>query len=170
MLLLRRVREGVGVHRVEAETKGGTPFLQLLEVGNLVPRNMQRDRRRRARQFLNDGAVLQLVIDIARLAIAGEAGEARAAGADTPGGHGDRIGRDLGLHRIDIDAAAGKLCAEMLVVAFQIGDTSVVLARHHILGNHRHQEIPQRVKDWALPASTLTMLPVDFADMSEARK
>ena len=47
------------------------------------------------RQLLDDGAILDLVEDVARLAGAREAGKARAAGADAPGRDGDMEGGDL---------------------------------------------------------------------------
>ena len=65
------------------------------------------------RQLGDDGAILDLVEDVARLALAGEAGKARAAGADAPGGHGDGEGRDLGLDRVDVDAAAVEALAQV---------------------------------------------------------
>ena len=49
---------------------------------------------------------------------------------------------------------------------------AIVLWPHPQLLPDRSDEkaFAQRVKLWALPASTLMMLPVDLADMSEARK
>ena len=91
-------------------------LLQPLRIG-LVPRNMQRDGGRGARQLLDDGAILDLVEDVARLAAAGKAREARAAGADAPGGDGDAERRDLVADRVDVDAAPVELLAERVVVA-----------------------------------------------------
>ena len=95
--LAGRVGEGVRVHRVEAEPELLAPSAFSAARVGLVPRDVQRDRRRRAGQPLDDGAVVELVEDVARLARPGEAREAGAAGADAPGGHGDAEGRDLGL-------------------------------------------------------------------------
>ena len=51
-------------------------------------------------------------------------------------------------------------------MAGNLASTLALLARKR--GMRRNAR--QRVKLWALPASTLMMLPVDFADMSETRK
>ena len=90
-------------------------LLQPVRVG-LVPRDMQRHGRRRARQLVDDRAVVELVEDVARLAGAGEAREARAAGADAPGRHGHVERRDLVADRVDRDAAPRELLAEVRVV------------------------------------------------------
>ncbi|MET4688785.1 hypothetical protein ABIA13_003230 [Sinorhizobium fredii] len=94
-------------------------FPQTCEVGYLVPGDVQRDGRRRPRQLLDDAAIFELVEDVARLAQAGKAGKARAAGADSPGGNGDAIGGDLLLDGVDVDAAAREPLAEAFVVAPQ---------------------------------------------------
>ncbi len=96
---------------------------------------MQRDRRRRLRQLMDDGAIVELVEDAARLAGAGEAGKARAAGADAPGGNGDEEFGDLLGDRLDIDAAAGKCRAQRLVIGFQRSCALVVFRCDQILRN-----------------------------------
>ena len=64
-------------------------------------------------------------MDIARLARAGEAGEARAAGAHAPGGnrHGEIHGACR--HLLDGDAAPFELAAECFIV---VGECSLQLA------------------------------------------
>ncbi len=70
--------------RVEGEAKTVRLLPQAAHILHLVPRNVERDGRRQARQLVDDGAVVQLVEDVARLAAAGKPGKARAAGADAP--------------------------------------------------------------------------------------
>jgi hypothetical protein len=77
---------------------------------------VQRDGRGGAGQPVDDGAVGELVEDVAGLARAGEAGEAGAAGADAPGRDGDGEAGDAGLDRVDVDAAVGEAVAEGGVV------------------------------------------------------
>jgi hypothetical protein len=84
MRLTGRVRKGVRVHRVEAQAERRALLLQGPKIGDLVPGDMERHGRRRPRQLLDDGAVFKLVEYVARLAGAGETGEARAASADAP--------------------------------------------------------------------------------------
>ena len=106
--LAGRILKGVGVHRVEAEAARLGVVDQLGRIVVAVPGDVQRDARRRAGQLMDDGAIVELVEDVARLADAGEAGEARAAGADAPGRHGDREGGGLGLDLVDVDVAAAE--------------------------------------------------------------
>ena len=83
------ILEGVRVHRVEAEPERGAAFPQRLHVVGAIPGQVQRHRRRGARQAVDDGAVFELLEDVARLARAREAREARAARAHAPRGNGD---------------------------------------------------------------------------------
>ena len=68
-------------------------------------------------------------------------------------------------------AGAGELALQRAVVVLVGGERAGVL-----LGDQRvgyavgHARLAYLVNDWALPASTLRMLPVDFADRSEAKK
>ncbi|MNL86202.1 hypothetical protein D3C87_2148180 [compost metagenome] len=66
---------------------------------------MQRHRVGRLRELGDDGAILDLVEDVARLALAGEAGKARATSADAPRGHCHRKRGDLGLDLVNGDTA-----------------------------------------------------------------
>ena len=125
--LAGRILKGVGVHRVEAEA---APFGVVDQFGRIVvaiPGDVQRDARRRAGQLMDDGAIVELVEDVARLADAGEAREARAAGADAPGRHGDRERGGLRLHLVDVDVAAAEHVAERLVFALQRLERGLVL-------------------------------------------
>ncbi|MNL82770.1 hypothetical protein D3C87_2102350 [compost metagenome] len=56
-------------------------------------------------QLGDDGAIFDLVEDVARFAGARELGKARAAGADAPGGDGYGEFCDLGFDGVDADAA-----------------------------------------------------------------
>ena len=132
MRLRRGVGKGVGVHRVEGKAERIALCLQLLGVG-LVPGNMQRDGRGCLCQLVDDGAVVELVEDAARLAEARKAGKARAAGAHAPGWDGDEELGNLCGDRLDVDAAARKICAERLVVGFQRGLALVILGCDQIL-------------------------------------
>ena len=153
-LLVPGVGEGVGVHRVEAEAEARGGLLQPLRIG-LVPRNVQRDGRRRARQLLDDGAILDLVEDVARLAGAGKAREARAAGADAPGRDGDMEGRDLVADRIDRDAAAVELLAERGVVGIQRLARPIVGPVDHGLVDEFLGHSPPDGGGWSRRGSTL---------------
>jgi hypothetical protein len=79
---------------------------------------------------------------------------------------------------VDVDAAARQLLAERGIVG---GERLALRLVVHLDGVGRnlpisHSTLPescaglQRVNEIALPASTLMMLPVDFAARSEARK
>ena len=105
------VLEGVGVHRVEAEAERGGLLAQGGVVAHLVPGKVRRDARGDAAQLLDDGAVLQLLVDVGRLAGDRELGEARAAAPRAPGRHGDREAGHPVLDRIDGDALALELAA-----------------------------------------------------------
>ncbi len=61
-------------------------------------------------------AIVELLQHVARLADAGEAREARAAGADAPGRDGDVEGGDLLGDAVDVDAAARQLLAQRRIV------------------------------------------------------
>jgi hypothetical protein len=110
------VLKGVGVHRVEGKAEGFCLIFQCLGVG-FVPRDVERDGGGGGGEAVDDGAVVELVEDVARLTGAGEASKARAAGADAPGWDGNAERQDLGFDRFYVDAAAVELLAERLVVA-----------------------------------------------------
>ena len=84
-LVLERVR----VHRVEVKPALGARTRAAPQVVGLVPRDMERDRRRRAHELEDRRAVVELFEDVARLACPGKSRETRAAGADAPRRHGD---------------------------------------------------------------------------------
>ena len=63
-LVLKRVR----VHRVEAESERGAVFRKALVVVGAIPGKMQRDRGSCAGQLVDDGAVLEFLEYVARLA------------------------------------------------------------------------------------------------------
>jgi hypothetical protein len=171
MLLVGLVLESVGIDRVEAEAELVAELLHRMHVLVLVPGEMQRDGRRRPGQLLDRGAVLELVEHVARLADAGEAGEARAAGADAPARNrdaeaGDRLGDGL-----DVGAGAPQLAAQRLIILVQRRqDLGVLLgdiARGDAVGPGHGGFLPEvascyRLNETALPASTFRMLPVDF--------
>jgi hypothetical protein len=69
--------------------------------------------------------------NVARLADAGKAGEARAAGPDAPGWNGDVKGGDLPGHAVDIDATPRKLLAQRSIVGGErFAQRPVVLGDH----------------------------------------
>ncbi len=173
--LARLILEGVGVHGIEAQAQGSPLRAQGGEIGHLVPGDVQGDPGRRPGQGLDDGAIGQLVEHVARLAGPGEAGEAGAAGAHTPGRDRHREGRDLVGQRRQIEAAPGQPLAERRVVRGQLAlALGIVLLDRGADGLVHEAPSPsapgQRVNDWALPASTFRMLPVDLAASSETRK
>ena len=174
-LLPGLVLKGVGIDRVEADAERLGEFGERAIIADLVPREMRRAGRRGARELLDRRAVLELVEHVARLAGAGKAGEARAAGADAPGRHGDAEGGDLGGDRLDVEPAPRELSSERAVVVFEfggafrvrLGDQRVGNAVRHLCSSPLGR--PYRAKLAALPASTLRMLPVLLADKSEAK-
>jgi hypothetical protein len=138
-LLPGLVLEGVGVHRVEEEPASLGVGHQLARVLRLVPGDVQRDPGRHPHQRLDHLAVVELLEHAPRLAGPGEAGEARAAGADAPGRHGDaERGRALG-QALDVDAAPGELSSEVRVVFLEpvherpvvLGDEASVQSESH---------------------------------------
>ena len=105
--LVLLVGKGVGVDRVKPQAEGLGVLAQFFVVVDLVPRKVRRHGGRAAHQLVDHAAVLQLVEHIARLALAGEAGEARAAGAHAPAGHGHGELGYVGFQHIDIHTPAG---------------------------------------------------------------
>src|SRR5262249_50220646 len=88
--------------------------------------------RRAARELLDGGAVLELLVDVARLARLREAAEARAAGADAP-----RRDRDLERlralrQRLDVGAAPLQTRAELGEVAREVGGGLRILLGHEL--------------------------------------
>ena len=117
--LPRRILKGVGVHRVEAEASRLGIDDQLGRIVVAVPRNVQRDARGAARQLLDDCTVVELVENIARLACAGKAGEARAARSHAPARDRHLELRGLLLDLVDLDTAAGEGLAESVILTLQ---------------------------------------------------
>ena len=112
VLLSGRVREGVGVHRVEAEAEAACRLLEPVRVG-LVP-GMCSETVGVARVSWWMTAQSSILSKMSRGSPgAGEAGEARAAGANTPGRHRDVERCDLVADGVDGDAAARELLAEV---------------------------------------------------------
>jgi hypothetical protein len=165
-LLLGLVLEGVGVDRVEAQAQLVAELLHRVHVLVLVPGEMQRDGRRRAGQPLDRGAVFQLVEHVARLADAGEPGEARAAGADTPARDGDAEARHGLGDRLDVGAAPRQLPSERVIVFLERRQRLGVLlgdvGRGDAIGPGHGGFSHYRLNETAFPASTFRMLPVDF--------
>ncbi len=77
------VREGVGVDGIEAEAQGIGLGFEVFGVG-LVPGDMEGNGGRGAGQLVDDGAVFELVENVAGFATSGETGKAGAAGAHAP--------------------------------------------------------------------------------------
>ena len=133
--LARLVLERVGVDRVEAEAQRLGALGEFAVVADLVPGEMRRAGRRRARELVDRRAILELVENVARLAGAGKAGEARAAGADAPGRDGDGEGGDLRRDRLDVEAAPRQLPAERAVIVLERGGALRVLLGDQRIGN-----------------------------------
>src|SRR5579863_4634291 len=72
-------------------------------------------------------AIVELVEEAARLAGAGKAGEARAAGADAPRWDGDAERHHRAHQRLDRDSAPAKLARQRLVVLGERGLDRAVL-------------------------------------------
>src|SRR6185436_1417039 len=157
----------------ERQAEAGGVFAQPQVIVSLVPGNVQRHGGCRAGQLVDDAAIFQLLEDIARFAESRKAAEARAAGADAPGGNRNlETGHSLG-DRIDVHAAARQLRAERGVVGRERGGLRLVSGRDVVrvarIGKGHFSPETQRVKAVAFPASTLRILPVDFAARSEAK-
>src|SRR5262249_60922994 len=82
----------------------------------LVPRDVQRDGRRRANQFENRGAILEFFVDIARLSRDGKTSETRPTGSDTPRRNGDAQRLRLSGEIFDVDIFPMQLFCEVIVV------------------------------------------------------
>ncbi len=109
------VLEGVGVHGVEAEPQSFRLLAKAGVVLDLVPGEVRRDPRGHPAQLLDQGAVLELLVDVGRLARDRELGEARAADAAAPRGKGDRETGDLRLDGLDIAASPRQRAAQAVV-------------------------------------------------------
>src|SRR5690606_20448224 len=81
--LTLRIGKSVGVLRIDRQAEAGSCLPQTLRI-RLVPRDMQRNGGCRARQLMNDGAILDLVEYVARLARAWKTCKARTASAHAP--------------------------------------------------------------------------------------
>ena len=95
------VLKGVGVHGIEAQLVLRGFLAKGVVVGHDVPRNVRAHGAGRTRQLVDDAAIFQLVVNVARLAGAGKTRKARAAGADAPGRHGHGIVHGAFGHRFD---------------------------------------------------------------------
>ena len=100
----RVVLERVRVHRVEAEPERLGVLAQGRDVVRLVPRHVQADRPVRTGEGVQRRDVVELLLDRPRLAAAGKAAEAGAAGAERPGGSGDAEAPHLLDHALGVDA------------------------------------------------------------------
>jgi hypothetical protein len=125
-LILERVR----VHGAEGEAAGGRVVLQHARVRGPVPGDVQRDLGRRAHERLHGGAVVELLEHVAWLAGAGEAREARAAGADPPRGQCDAQRLGAADQRLDVDAAPPELAAQVLEVGVEVGAQGGAVVGH----------------------------------------
>src|SRR5688572_26728142 len=107
-------------------------------------------------------AVVELLVDRARLARAGEAAEAGAAGAHAPGRHGDRERPHLGRDRLGVEPAPGEPGTQVRVVGREVGREAAVVVGDEggVDAERGHGAAPQRLKAIWLPASTLSTLPV----------
>src|SRR5262245_29821809 len=179
------ILERVGVHGVEAEAETFAVLAQRIDIAHTIPWKMQRDRRRRAGELLDHRAVLELVEDVARLARAGEAREARAARAHAPRRQSDAELADARGDALDVEIAPAERAAECLVILLQRRQGGLVLCGDERLLDrklcHGHVSFDSqatrgrpvgthRVNEGPWPPSTLRMLPVDFAERSEAKK
>src|SRR5262249_13935577 len=111
---------------------------------------------------------VDLLEDIARFTWSRKAGEPRATCADPPGRNGDAEGHDLLHQGLRVDPVPRQCALQGVVV---LGDRVLeprVMVGDEIRGDRERRA--HRVKAWALPASTLRMLPVDLAERSDAKK
>ncbi|KAE8236212.1 hypothetical protein A4X03_0g9517 [Tilletia caries] len=93
---------------------------------------MQRNRRRRPRQLLNDAAIVELVEDVARLSLPRKAGKAGTTGPDAPGRDGDGEFGNLGDDLANVDAIASELLAEGRIIGSEGRSPSVVFGRNDV--------------------------------------
>src|SRR5690349_16287787 len=115
-LLPRLVLKRVRVHRVELEAAPGGELSQVIGVVWFVPRDVQRHGGRHSHQLKDGRAIVELLVNVARLARAGKTCEARPARADAPRRHGDAKGLRASDERFDVYVAASQLAREMLVI------------------------------------------------------
>src|SRR5262245_58309400 len=116
MRLSRLVLKRVGIHRIEAQAAGAGERAQFRRIVRLVPGNVERHGRSRADQFENRPAVFKLLVNITRLALAGETRESCSARADTPRGNRDVKGCGLLYQILDIDVLPPEFPGESFVV------------------------------------------------------
>jgi len=114
----RVVLEGVGVHGVEADAALERVRTQPTRVGGIIPGYVQADRARGARQGVERGDVVDLLLRRARLTAEGEARESRPADSQRPRRSGNGKARDLGDDGVSIDAVAGDDVAGVRQIGF----------------------------------------------------
>ena len=142
-LLTGLVLKRVGVDRVKADAKRLRLFGKLAVIADLVPREMRRAGRRRPRQLMDGCAILELVDNAARFALARKAGEARAARADPPRRNGDGESGDFGGDRLDVEAAALQAPSEGgIVLILRRGELFVLFADQRMRDAIRHVSSP----------------------------
>ena len=162
------VLKGVGIDGVEPKFKLRRFLPQRVVVIHDVPWKMRRDHAGAARQLVNDAAIFQLVMDVARFARARKAGKARAACANAPGWHSHGIGHCPSHEVFDFDTTPVQLPGQMGKV-FPVGGKVLVIVGCNKTGcdGERHAYL---VNDARWPASTFRIFPVDLFDASLANQ
>ena len=122
-MILERVR----VHRLDEQAPRLGEHAQDRDTLGTVPRDVQRDSRRRANELEHDLTVFELFEHIPRFARSRKACEPRASSADAPrrDRHAERD-RPLG-ERFDVDVATRELQPEMVVVVLKTLETPIIL-------------------------------------------
>src|SRR5262245_66416139 len=83
------VLECIGIHRIEMELAFAGELVKLARICRLIPRDVQRNSRRRPHMFEVGGAVLDLFEDVARFAGHLDTGETCSSCANATGWNGE---------------------------------------------------------------------------------
>jgi hypothetical protein len=171
--LPRLVLERIGIYRVEPEPQRRRFFPQGTVILYLIPRKMRRHARRDAAQLLHDRTIRELLADAGGLAGDRKLGETGSPAAGSPARQRNGKTRDRARDRLDVGIAALQRAGERGIILSDrphlggVGCLDLVL-REWKLG-HCRARLAQRGNACALPASTLMIFPVDFAETSLAK-
>ena len=161
------VLKGVRVHRIDVQSASPRERPELGRAVGLVPRNVQRDARRRSHQSEERGAVVDLLEYGARLAWPREPREPGAAGADAPGRHRHSERQRPIQKAVDVDPAAGEVPAERLEVLLQRVFRLPVLEIDELFADEGIRRHGYLRKPSCSPPSTGMMCPVVFDSRCE---
>src|SRR5262245_59600856 len=107
--LARLVLECIRIHRIEMEVAFAGELAELGRICRLIPRDVQRNSRRRPNKFEDGVAILDFFEDIARFAGHRKTGETRSPCANAPGWNGNFECSRQSSEIVDIDVPSMQL-------------------------------------------------------------